>query len=67
MNKFKGLNNEQLLKVKQAGYIIDENKQYTKYDYEQCANTILDYIMSHSKNEIPKIQKMYNDILKKII
>jgi len=67
MNRFKKLNEEELLKVKKAGYIVDENKEYTKEDYEKCANVICDYIMSHSKNEIPKIENEFSSTLRKII
>ena len=53
--------------VKKAGYIIEENKEYIKGDYEKCATVISDYIMSHSKNDIPKIENEFRNILSKII
>ena len=53
--------------VKKAGYIIEENKEYIKEDYEKCATVISDYIMSHSKNDIPKIENEFRNILSKII
>lgn len=67
MNRFVGLNEKEIDLVKKAGYIIEENKEYSKEDYERCANVISDYIMSHSKNEIPKIENEFRDILSKII
>ena len=38
-----------------------------KEDYEKCATVISDYIMSHSKNDIPKIENEFRNILSKII
>lgn len=67
MNRFKELNEKELALVKEAGYMIELNNEYSDVDYERCANTITDYIMSHSKNEIPKVQNIYNNILSKII
>lgn len=67
MNRFKELNEKERLLVKKAGYIVDENKEYSNEDYEKCANKICDYIMSHSKNEIPKIESEYSSTLRKII
>lgn len=67
MNKFKELNEKELVLVKEAGYVVEVNKEYSDEDYEKCANTISDYIMNHSKNDIPKVQHIYNDILRKII
>ena len=48
-------------------YTIDENKEYSKEDYERCASVISDYIMSHSKNEIPRIEMEFSSVLRKII
>lgn len=67
MNRFKELNEKEKVLVKKAGYIIEENKEYSKEDYEKCANIICDYIMSHSKNDIPRVQKQYSSTLRKII
>jgi len=67
MNRFKELNEKERLLVKKAGYIVDENKEYSNEDYEKCANIICDYIMSHSKNEIPKIESEFSSTLRKII
>lgn len=67
MNKFAGLNEKEMFLVKKAGYIIEEKNEYLKEDYERCANVISDYIMNHSKNDIPKIQKEFSSILRKII
>ena len=52
---------------KKAGYIIEEKNEYSDEDYERCANVISDYIMNHSKNDIPKIQREFSSILRKII
>ena len=67
MNKFNGLNEKEIALVKEAGYMIKLNNEYSEDDYEKCANTITDYIMSHSKNEIPEVENKYRDILRKII
>lgn len=67
MNKFKELNEKEIELVKKAGYVIEENKEYSEEDYERCASTISYYIMNHSKNEIPKVQKEYMNVLGKII
>ena len=67
MNRFAGLNETEIDLVNKAGYIIEENKEYLKDDYERCATVISDYIMSHSKNDIPKIENEFRDILSKII
>lgn len=67
MNRFKELNEKEKSLVKKAGYMVEENKEYSKEDYEKCANVICDYIMSHSKNEIPKIEHEFSSILRKII
>ena len=67
MNRFKGLNEKEIYLVKKAGYTIEENKEYSKEDYERCANVISDYIMSHSKNEIPRIEMQFSSVLRKII
>ena len=67
MNRFAELNEKEIFLVKKAGYIIEENKEYSEEDYERCGNVISDYIMNHSKNDIPKIQKEYSSILRKII
>lgn len=60
-------NEKEIDLVKKAGYIIEENKEYIKEDYEKCATVISDYIMSHSKNDIPKIENEFRNILSKII
>ena len=67
MNRFAGLNEKEINLVKKAGYIIEENKEYIKEDYEKCATVISDYIMSHSKNEIPRIDIEFSSVLRKII
>ena len=67
MNRFKELNEKEIYLVKKAGYTIDENKEYSKEDYERCASVISDYIMSHSKNEIPRIEMEFSSVLRKII
>jgi len=67
MNRFKELNEKELILLKEAGYVVEENKEYTDEDCEKCATTISDYIMNHSKNDIPKIESRYNEILRKII
>jgi len=67
MNRFAGLNEKEMSLVKKAGYIIEEKDKYSKEDYERCANVISDYIMNHSKNDIPKIQQQFSSTLRKII
>lgn len=67
MNRFDKLNADEKDLVRKTGYIIIEGKEYTEEDYEKCANGISDYIMSHSKNEIPKVQKEFSSTLRKII
>lgn len=67
MNRFTKLNEKEKSLVEKAGYTIEENKEYSEEDYESCANTISDYIMLHSKNDIPKIQREFSNILTKII
>lgn len=66
MNRFKGLNKEELLKVQQAGFCVDVNEEYSEEDYKRCMNVIGEYIMSHSKNEIPKIENEFINIVRKI-
>ena len=66
MNRFKELNEKEKSLVKKAGYMVEENKEYSKEDYEKCANVICDYIMSHSKNEIPKVESKFSKVLSKI-
>ena len=56
MNRFAGLNEKEIDLVKKAGYIIEENKEYIKEDYEKCATVISDYIMSHSKMIFQKLK-----------
>ena len=67
MKRFKVLDEKEKSLLKKAGYIVEENKEYSKEDYEKCANVICEYIMSHSKNEIPKIENEYSSTLRKII
>lgn len=67
MNRFAKLNEKELSLVKKAGYTIEENKEYSKEDYERCASVISDYIMSHSKSEIPRIDIEFSSVLRKII
>ena len=67
MNRFAGLNEKEMSLVKKAGYIIEEKNEYSREDYEKFANVISDYIMNHSKNDIPKIQREFSSILRKII
>ena len=66
MNRFTKLNENELLLVKEAGYAVDITKEYSEEDYKRCVNVIGEYIMSHSKNEIPKIENEFNNILRKI-
>lgn len=66
MSRFAGLNEKEMSLVKKAGYTIEENKEYSKEDYERCANVISDYIMSHSKNEIPRIENEFSSVLRKM-
>lgn len=66
MNRFNRLNEEELLKVKQAGYDVDINEEYGEDDYKRCINVIGEYIMSHSKNEIPRIENEFINIVRKI-
>ena len=67
MNRFKELNEKDLSLLKRAGYIVEEDKEYSEEDYEKCASVICDYIMNHSKNEIPKVENEFSGILRKII
>ena len=66
MNRFNGLNEEELLKVKQAGYEVNINEEYSEDDYKRCVNVIGEYIMSHSKKDIPKIENEFINIVRKI-
>ena len=61
------LNEKEKALIKKAGYIVRENIDYSEEDYEKCASVICDYIMNHSKNEIPKIENEFSGILRKII
>ncbi|MBP3595936.1 MAG: hypothetical protein J6J60_00830 [Clostridia bacterium] len=67
MNKFAELNEKEMSLLKKAGYIVDENKEYSKEDYEKCANVISEYIMNHSKNDIPIVQREFSSTLRKLI
>ena len=66
MNKLYELDKREKELLEEAGYII-EDREYSAEDYEKCANFICDYIMNHSKNEIPKIENKYSSILRKIV
>lgn len=67
MSRFDELNDYEKDLVRKTGFIIVEGKEYTEEDYEKCANGICNHIMSHSKNEIPKVQKEFSSTLRKII
>lgn len=67
MNRFKLLNKEELALVEEAGYIVEEDREYNEEDYKKCESVIGEYIMSHSKNEIPKIEKMFSNIIQKLV
>jgi len=67
MNKFYGLDKREKALIEKAGYIVEEDKEYSEEDYEKCASVICDYIMNHSKNEIPKTENEFSGILRKII
>lgn len=67
MNKFYGLDKREKALIEKAGYIVEEDKEYSEEDYEKCASVICDYIMNHSKNEIPKIENEFSSVLRKII
>ena len=67
MNRFAKLNDKEISLIKEAGYSIEEKNEYLEEDYEKCVNIISDYIMNHSKNDIPNIQNKYSNILRKII
>ena len=66
MNRFTKLNENELLLVKEAGYEVENNKEYSEEDYKKCKITIWDYIMSHSKNEIQKVESKFSKVLSKI-
>ena len=55
MNRFAKLNDKEISLIKEAGYSIEEKNEYLEEDYEKCVNIISDYIMNHSKNDIPNI------------
>ncbi len=67
MNKFNELTEKEIMMLEQAGYFIKQNIDYNEDEYMRCANTVVEYIMSHSKNEIPKIENEFSVILRKII
>lgn len=67
MNRLTELNEKDLSLLKRAGFIVENDKEYSEEDYEKCASVICENIMSHSKNEIPKIENEFNEILRKII
>ena len=67
MNKFNELTEKEIMMLEQAGYFIKQNIDYNEDEYRRCANTFVEYIMSHSKNEIPKIENEFSVILRKII
>lgn len=67
MNKFNKLDEKEMSLLKKVGYIVEDNKEYSEEDYEKCANIICEYIMSHSKNEIPRIDIEFSSVLRKII
>ena len=68
MNKFNELTEKEIMMLEQAGYFIKQkNIDYNEDEYRRCANTVVEYIMSHSKNEIPKIENEFSVILRKII
>lgn len=67
MNKFNKLDEKERSLLKKVGYIVEDNKEYSEEDYEKCANVICEYIMSHSKNEIPKIENEFGSTLRKIV
>lgn len=67
MNRFNKLDEKEKSLLKKVGYIVEDNKEYSEEDYEKCANVICEYIMSHSKNEIPKVENEFSSTLRKIV
>lgn len=61
MNLYEVFNDKNQVLLKEAGISL-ENKEYS---YEECKfvfYNVMDYIMSHSKNEIQDISCKYNVI-----
>lgn len=67
MNRFTNLNEKELSLIKEAGYEVEQNKEYSIEDYNKCESIIGEYIMSHSKNDIPNIENKFRGILGKIV
>lgn len=65
MNLYKESNQEELGLFKEVGIEIDD-RDYTNEELRQCQNQVIEYIMSHSKNEISNVKSKFESVLKKI-
>ncbi len=50
---------------KMKNFEIDD-RDYTNEELRQCQNQVIEYIMSHSKNEISNVKSKFENVLKKI-
>lgn len=66
MNLFKEYNQKELNLLQEAGVIL-EDKDYTKDEIGHCEKQITSYIMSHSMNDISKVESKYDDILRTLV
>ena len=51
--------------LQEAGIEI-KNREYDQEELKKCENQVVEYIMSHSMNEISKVERRYRNLLQKI-
>lgn len=65
MNLYNGLNKEDMTLLQEAGIEI-KNREYDQEELKKSENQVVEYIMSHSMNEISKVERRYRNLLQKI-
>lgn len=65
MNLYNGLNKEDMTLLQEAGVEI-KNREYDQEELKKCESQVVEYIMSHSMNEISKVERRYRNLLQKI-
>lgn len=65
MNLYNGLNKEDMTLLQEAGVEI-KNREYDQEELKKCENQVVEYIMSHSMNEISIVERRYRNLLQKI-
>lgn len=65
MNLYNSFNKNEKQLLEEANVRI-ENKEYTKDECKDMMHSIVDYVMSFSKNEISSNMNKYNVIIEKL-